>query len=104
MAASKINANWSGVAHNAVTITKVTAVTVSQGGAIQEFAGDTDRFGRGLHTRGRQSKAAGIGHAGGGEGVRVAGISVHRSDALRSQAADRVYIEVDHRRLDLVFS
>lgn len=44
MAASKIQANWAAVSHNAVNITKVTAVTFSQGGSLQEFAGDTDRY------------------------------------------------------------
>jgi hypothetical protein len=44
MAASKIQANWSTVSHAAQAITKVTAVTFSQGGALQTFAGDTDRY------------------------------------------------------------
>jgi hypothetical protein len=44
MAASKIQANWTTVSHNSVTFSKVTAVTFSQGGSIQEFAGDTDRY------------------------------------------------------------
>jgi len=44
MAASKVQANWSTVAHNAVPITKVTDVTFGQVGSNQEFAGDGDRF------------------------------------------------------------
>ena len=44
MAATKLQANWSGVAHGTNTITKVTAVTFAQGGSLAEFAGDVDRF------------------------------------------------------------
>lgn len=44
MAATKLQANWSGVALGATSFTKVTAVTFSQGGSLQMFAGDVDRY------------------------------------------------------------
>lgn len=44
MAATKLQANWTGVAHGSTTITKVTAVTFNQGGSLQSFAGDNDRY------------------------------------------------------------
>lgn len=44
MAATKLQANWTGVAHASQAITKVTAVTFSQGGSLQQFAGDTDKY------------------------------------------------------------
>jgi hypothetical protein len=44
MAASKIQANWTTVAHGATSITKVTAVNFSQGGSLAEFAADLDRY------------------------------------------------------------
>lgn len=44
MAASKIQLNWTGVAHGVTSITKVSSVSFSQGGALLEFSGDTDKF------------------------------------------------------------
>lgn len=44
MAATKLQAGWTGVQHGSTSITKVTAVTFSQGGALQAFAGDNDRY------------------------------------------------------------
>lgn len=44
MAATKLNANWTSVAHGSTTLTKVTDITFSQGGKLQQFAGDNDRF------------------------------------------------------------
>lgn len=44
MAASKVQANWTGVSHGAVSITRVGSVTFDRGGSIQTFSGDDDVF------------------------------------------------------------
>lgn len=44
MAATKVQANWTGVSHGSNTITRVTGVTFSQGGSLATFAADGDRF------------------------------------------------------------
>ena len=44
MAATKVQANWANVAHANTTITRVTQVSVNQGGALVEFAADTDHY------------------------------------------------------------
>jgi hypothetical protein len=44
MAATKLQANWAAVSHGSTPITRVTSVTFAQGGSLQEFAGDTDRY------------------------------------------------------------
>ena len=44
MAATKVQANWSGVAFNNTAITRVTNVSISQGGSLEMFSGDTDIF------------------------------------------------------------
>ena len=44
MAASKLQANWTGVQLGSTPITRVTAVTFSQGGTLLGFAADLDRF------------------------------------------------------------
>lgn len=44
MAASKIQKNWTGVAHGSTGITRITNVTFSQGGTLLDFSGDTDQF------------------------------------------------------------
>ena len=42
MSASKVQANWSAVMFNSVTITKVTGASFSPGGTLSEFSGDLD--------------------------------------------------------------
>lgn len=44
MAATKLNINWTGVAHGSTSITRVSTVSFSQGGTLIEYAGDTDKF------------------------------------------------------------
>ena len=41
---TKLQANWTGVAHGSTAITHVTSVSFNQGGSLTEFAGDNDRF------------------------------------------------------------
>jgi hypothetical protein len=44
MPASKLQANWTAVAHGSNTITRVSGVTISQGGTLATFSADGDRF------------------------------------------------------------
>jgi hypothetical protein len=44
MPASKLQANWSGVAHGSTTISRVTQVSFSQGGSLTSFAADGDHY------------------------------------------------------------
>ena len=44
MAATKVNANWSGVAHGSNTITRVTQVSFDYGGSLATFNADTDHY------------------------------------------------------------
>lgn len=44
MAATKLQANWSGVSHGNTSITKVTGVNFDQGGELTEFAADGDLY------------------------------------------------------------
>lgn len=44
MAATKVQANWSTVSHNSVSITKVTNATFNQGGTLAAFNADTDHY------------------------------------------------------------
>ncbi len=44
MAATKVQANWSAVAHAGVTIDRVTQMSFNVGGTLQSFSADTDHF------------------------------------------------------------
>jgi hypothetical protein len=44
MAATKLQLNWTGVAHGAQAITRISTVSFSQGGTLLEYAGDNDKF------------------------------------------------------------
>ena len=44
MAATKLQANWSAVAHGTTTITRVTQVSFSQGGSLASFSADGDHY------------------------------------------------------------
>ena len=44
MAATRVQANWTGVAHGATTITRVTQASFNQGGQLQSFSADGDHF------------------------------------------------------------
>ncbi len=44
MAATKLQANWTAVQHNGVSITRVTNMSFNRGGAVQLFSADTDHF------------------------------------------------------------
>ena len=44
MPTSKIQANWTAVAHGSSSITRVTSVTISQGGTLATYSADGDRF------------------------------------------------------------
>ena len=44
MAASKLQKNWTGVAHGSTNITRITNVSFSQGGTLLDFSGDNDQF------------------------------------------------------------
>src|SRR5262249_9154443 len=44
MAATKVQANWTSVAWNSTTITRVTSVSIGQGGSLLKFKGDTDIY------------------------------------------------------------
>ena len=42
--ATKLQANWTAVAHGSTSITRVSQVTFSQGGSLASFAADGDHF------------------------------------------------------------
>jgi hypothetical protein len=44
MAATKLQANWSAVSHGTTSITRVSQVSFSQGGALATFAADGDHY------------------------------------------------------------
>ena len=44
MPASKLQANWTAVAHGSNAITRVSSVTISQGGTLATYSADGDRF------------------------------------------------------------
>jgi hypothetical protein len=44
MAATKVQANWSSVSWNSTSITRVTSVSIGQGGNLLKFKGDTDIY------------------------------------------------------------
>lgn len=44
MAATKLQANWTGVTWNANAITRVTQASFSHGGQLQSFSADTDHY------------------------------------------------------------
>jgi hypothetical protein len=44
MAATKVQANWTGVSHGSTSITRVTSVTIDQGGTLKSFSADGDHF------------------------------------------------------------
>ena len=44
MAATKLQANWSGVSFGSTTITRVTNVSFSQGGSLASYAADGDHY------------------------------------------------------------
>ena len=44
MAATKAQINWSSVSWNSTSITRVTNVSIGQGGSLIKFKGDTDVY------------------------------------------------------------
>jgi hypothetical protein len=44
MSATKGQMNWTGVGWNSTTFTRVNSVSISQGGSLIEYAGDTDIY------------------------------------------------------------
>lgn len=44
MAATRLQANWSGVALGATTITRVSQVSINQGGTLQDYSADGDHY------------------------------------------------------------
>jgi hypothetical protein len=44
MSATKAQINWTAVSHGAVNITRVTSVSVGQGGSLIKFKGDIDIY------------------------------------------------------------
>ena len=44
MPATKLQANWTGVQHGSTNITRVNSVSISAGGSLETYSGDTDVF------------------------------------------------------------
>lgn len=44
MAATKLQLNWTGVAHGSTNLTRITSINFAQGGTLLDYAGDNDKF------------------------------------------------------------